>query len=256
MTPINQPSTNASSQPKTLSQTVRGRNMMVLDHLYVVNFVVSRMSINLPPGMSRDDLISIGTWGLIDAANKFDESKGVLFKTYATTRVRGAILDELRRNSLGGQTLCRKARHLEKAVRKVEFGKDGTAATDLEVAKEMGVTVEKLHILYAEVARSFLVSLDDPTYRDDEGNTLGDSLPDSSSEPFKTIASKERKTLIKGVVQALPRQEQMVLLLYYYEELTFREIGLILSVSESRISQIHTKAIVRLRGRLKNKLGV
>ena len=228
------------------------RNRLVEDHVHLVKYVVNRMAISLPPGMGRDDLLSIGCWGLIDAAGKFDEAKGVLFKTYAITRIRGAILDELRRHSLGGQTLCRKARALEKAVRLVESRHDGKSAPDEEVAEELGIT-EKLRHLYTEVAHSFLVSLDDHTYNDDDSESFVDGLKDTKMpEPSMAMEKLELKETIMKHIESIPQQEKLVLTLYYYEELTFKEIGRVLNVSESRVSQIHTKAIVRMRGRLRH----
>jgi len=232
--------------------TLRVRNSLVVSHVHLVKYVVNRMTLSLPPGISREDLISIGSWGLIDAANKFDESKGVLFKTYAITRIRGSILDELRRNSLGGQTLCRKARSLEKGIQAVEQQKSGQPATDEEVAKEMGISLAKLRSLYAEVARSFLVSLDDSTFNDDDGDTFADTLQDKRSpDPLALTEKQELKEAVLSSIKSMPEQEKKVLTLYYYDELTFKEIGFILSVSESRVSQIHTKAILRMKGRLR-----
>ncbi len=232
---------------------LKKRNKLVEEHIYLVNYVVNMMNVKPPPGVSRDDLLSIGSWGLIDAANKYDEDKGVLFKTYAVTRIRGSILDELRRNSLGGQTLCRKARLLEKAIRAVEQKQDGKSAKDEDVARELGVTPEKLQKLYTEVSRSFLISLDDFISTDDSGDAFVDTIQDKRSpDPSMQAEKSELKETILTIINEIPYQEQKVLTLYYYEELTFREIGYILEVSESRVSQIHTKAILRMRSRLKN----
>jgi RNA polymerase sigma factor FliA len=247
-----------SSEQKDSTDTVKTtatRNTLVEEHVHLVKFVVNRMSVSLPPGMGRDDLLSIGCWGLIDAADKFDLNKGVMFKTYAVTRIRGAILDELRRHSLGGQTLCRKARALEKAIKAVELRNDGKSATDEDVAEELGITVEKLRHMYMEVAHSFLVSLDDHTYGDDDSDSFVDTIQDSNiPEPAKAMETIELKETIMGHIDSIPQQEKLVLTLYYYEELTFKEIGNVLNVSESRVSQIHTKAIMRMRGRLKHSL--
>ena len=190
--------------------------------------------------------------GLIDAAKKFDQSKGVQFKTYSVPRIRGAILDELRRYTLGGQTLCRKARQIEQATKAIEIRKEGESASDDELADELGISKEKLHKMMAEVSRSFLISLDEPTYSDNSTMSFADTIEDQKMmTPDTFLEKKEQKYLMKQVIQELPEQEKKVLVLYYFEELTLREIGLILSVSESRVSQIHTKAILRLRSRLK-----
>ena len=123
----------------------KNENQLVVSHLYLVKFVVSRMTMNLPPGLTKDDLHAIGSMGLIDAAKKFDTKKGVQFKTYSVTRIRGAILDELRRYTLGGQTLCRKARQIEQATKAIEIRKKGSSASEEEVADELGISKEKLH---------------------------------------------------------------------------------------------------------------
>jgi len=210
------------------------------------------MTMNLPPGVTKDDLHAIGSMGLIDAAKKFDTSKGVQFKTYSVPRIRGAILDELRRYTLGGQTLCRKARQIEQATKAIEIRKDGGSASDEEVADELGITKEKLNKMMTEVSRSFLISLDEPTYSDNVTTSFADTIEDQRLlTPDIFLENKERKSLIQNVIQELPNQEKKVLVLYYFEEITLREIGLVLGVSESRVSQIHTKAILRLRSRLK-----
>tara|TARA_A100001015_G_C14834702_1_gene650052 strand:+ start:61 stop:798 length:738 start_codon:yes stop_codon:yes gene_type:complete len=225
---------------------------LIISHLYLVKFVVNRMAMNLPPGMTKDDLYAIGSLGLIDASKKFDKSKGVLFKTFSVPRIRGAILDELRRYTLGGQTLCRKARQIEKATKAIELRKDGGAASLEELAQELGITTQKLDKMMTEVSRSFLISLDEPTYSDESATSLSETLEDQKLlTPSAFTDHKEMKQIIQSSIQELPEQEKKVLVLYYFEEMTLREIGLVLSVSESRVSQIHTKAIVRLRSRLK-----
>ncbi|MGC6367823.1 MAG: FliA/WhiG family RNA polymerase sigma factor [Candidatus Marinamargulisbacteria bacterium] len=237
--------------PDSMS-SLKNEKQLVISHLYLVKFVVNRLTMNLPPGVTKDDLHAIGSMGLIDAAKKFDVSKGVQFKTYSVPRIRGAILDELRRYTLGGQTLCRKARQIEQATKAIEIRKEGGAASDDELADEMGISKEKLHKMMAEVSRSFLISLDEPTYADNNTASFADTIEDQKMiTPEVFFEKKEQKDLVKRVVHELPEQEKKVLVLYYFEELTLREIGLILQVSESRVSQIHTKAILRLRSRLK-----
>ena len=153
---------------------------------------------------------------------------------------------------MGGQTLCRKARQIEQATKAIEIRKEGESASDDELAEELGISKEKLHKMMAEVSRSFLISLDEPTYSDNSSMSFADTIEDQKMmTPDSFLEKKEQKYLMKQVIQELPEQEKKVLVLYYFEELTLREIGLILSVSESRVSQIHTKAILRLRSRLK-----
>ena len=241
-------SNNAVTTPELKEE----QNELITSHLYLVKYVVNRLTMNLPPGVTKDDLHAIGSIGLIDAAKKFDESKGVLFKTYSVTRIRGAILDELRRYTLGGQALCRKARQIEQALKAVRQRNKTEQASDKELAEEIGVSPEKLQKMMTEVSRSFLVSLDEPTYNDDTTSSFSDTIEDKRVlTPDSFIENKERKQIIRDSVQELPDQEKKVLVLYYFEEMTLREIGLVLNVSESRVSQIHTKAILRLRSKMK-----
>ena len=158
---------------------------------------------------------AIGSMGLIDAAKKFDVSKGVQFKTYSVPRIRGAILDELRRYTLGGQTLCRKARQIEQATKAIEIRKGGSAS-DEEVADELGITKEKLNKMMTEVSRSFLISLDEPTYSDNSTASFSDTIEDQKLlTPDLFMENKERKKMMQQVVQELPDQEKKVLVLYY-----------------------------------------
>jgi len=232
-----------------VQKNLSARDKLIVEHLNLVKYVVNRMTINLPPGVEKSDLISIGSWGLIDAAQKFDPRKGVLFKTYAITRIRGSILDELRRLSLGGQALCRKTKNLEKATVAVEIRK-GSPATDDEVAEELGVSTDELLQLYTDVSRSFLISLDASSGDDDSDSNMKSLQAKRTSDPSIIVENIELTETLKQAIDELPDQEKKVLALYYFEELTLKEIGMILEVSESRVSQIHTKAIVRLRGRL------
>ncbi|MEC8678170.1 MAG: FliA/WhiG family RNA polymerase sigma factor, partial [Candidatus Margulisiibacteriota bacterium] len=216
------------------SSSTKNEKQLIISHLYLVKFVVNRLTMNLPPGVTKDDLHAIGSMGLIDAAKKFDVTKGVQFKTYSVPRIRGAILDELRRYTLGGQTLCRKARQIEQATKAIEIRKDGESATEDELADELGITKVKLHKMMAEVSRSFLISLDEPTYADNSTTSFADTIEDQKMmTPDIFLEKKEQKHVVKQVIQELPNQEKKVLVLYYFEELTLREIGLVLSVSES-----------------------
>ena len=155
---------------------------------------------NLPPGVTKDDLHAIGSMGLIDAAKKFDVSKGVQFKTYSVPRIRGAILDELRRYTLGGQTLCRKARQIEQATKAIEIRKEGGSASDDELANEMGITKEKLHKMMAEVSRSFLISLDEPTYADNTTSSFADTIEDQKMITPELFLRKKNKRMLLNVL--------------------------------------------------------
>lgn len=227
------------------------KEKLVVQYVPLVKYVVGRMAINLPPGMDNDDLISIGCWGLIDAAKKFDHSRGVQFKTYAMTRIRGSILDELRRLSLGGQALCRKAQMLEKAFARVEAAKTRPATTE-EVAADLEMTKDEVEKMIAEVNMSFMVSLDNHYNSEDDGESKAASIADTNApEVDFDIQLTERKEQLEKALDSLQDQERLVISLYYYEELTLKEIAKIVKVSESRISQIHGKAIFQLKNKLK-----
>ena len=158
----------------------------------------------------------------------------------------------MRRYTLGGQTLCRKARQIELAIKAIEIRNQGKSATLPEIAKELDVSLDKLNKMLTDVSRSFLISLDEPTYVDDSKTSFSDTIEDNRLiSPDQFIENKEQQKIVRDIVQELPNQEKQVLVLYYFEELTLREIGVILKVSESRVSQIHTKAIIRLRSRLR-----
>ncbi|HAR64504.1 MAG: FliA/WhiG family RNA polymerase sigma factor [Candidatus Margulisiibacteriota bacterium] len=224
---------------------------LVIQYIPLVKYVVGRMGINLPPGLDNDDLVSIGCWGLIDAAKKFDENRGVQFKTYAMTRIRGSILDELRRLSLGGQALCRKAQMLEKAFAKVELQKGKPASVE-EVAAVLQISKDDVDKLMAEVNLSFLLSLDTNNSYGEEGDNKVDTIVDQNAEGIDVFIQKnEQREMLERALDCLSDQEKMVINLYYYEELTLKEIAKILKVSESRISQIHGKAIFHLKTKLK-----
>ena len=195
-------------------------------------------------------MVSYGILGLIDAIDKYDIDKNVKFKTYAKTRIRGAIFDELRILDWTPRSIRQKARKLEKAYAKLE-GKLGRDAKDDEVAEYLGVDISELHKLFDETKKSLLLSLDEMFYDDDEGSSRFDYIEDEKSEnPQTKIEEAEAKKILADAISKLSDRERMVITLYYYEELTSKEIGKILGVSDSRVSQLHTKAILRLRGRL------
>ncbi len=221
-------------------------------HARIVKYVAGRMAIGLPHYVEFNDLVSAGLLGLLQAIDNFDPERGIKFETYAIPRIRGAILDELRSQDWFPRSLRRKAKMLEEAygVLEVQLGRP---ATDAEVAKRLSIDINELDDMIGEVAVATIVSLDADTSGDESDNStsLGDYLADTRSEDIeKVLARQEMKDLIGSRMAELPEKEQLVLVLYYYEELTLKEIGEILDVTESRVCQIHTRAILRLKGKI------
>jgi RNA polymerase sigma factor for flagellar operon FliA len=228
----------------------RIKDALIMKYASFVKYVAGRIAVNLPSNVEFDDLVSYGILGLIDAIDKYDSERNVKFKTYAKTRIRGAIFDELRILDWTPRSIRQKARKLEKAYAKLE-GKLGRDAKDEEIAEYLNIDISELHKLFDETKKSLLLSLDEIFYDDDEGSSRFDFIEDEKSDnPQSKIEEAEAKKILADAISKLSDRERMVITLYYYEELTSKEIGKILGVSDSRVSQLHTKAILRLRGRL------
>ncbi|OGH63327.1 MAG: RNA polymerase sigma factor WhiG [Candidatus Lindowbacteria bacterium RIFCSPLOWO2_12_FULL_62_27] len=228
------------------------RNKLILYFAPVVKFVAGRMMVNMPPNVEYEDLVSYGTLGLIDAIDKFDITKGIKFKTYANLRIQGAILDELRASDWIPRSIRKKARDVERAIQALE-AKLGRPATDEEIAKALDMSFEEYAELLSQISGTAMLSLNDVWYigKDDDEITVGDQVEDTeSTTPDLQIERDEAKSLLKEMILKLPEREKQVIYLYYYEELTLKEIGEVLNVTESRVSQIHTQCILRLRSKL------
>ena len=232
------------------SHDQRIKDNLIMKYASFVKYVAGRVAVNLPSNVEFDDLVSYGILGLIDAIDKYDPERKVKFKTYAKTRIRGAIFDELRILDWTPRSIRQKARKLEKAYAKLE-GKLGRDATDEEIAEFLKIDIAELHKLFDETKKSLLLSLDEIFYDDEEGSSRFDFVENPKSDnPQLKIEEAEAKKILADAIGKLSDRERMVVTLYYYEDLTSKEIGKILGVSDSRISQLHTKAILRLRGRL------
>ncbi len=206
----------------------------------------------LPPHIDINDLINAGVIGLIDAIAKFDASKQIKFKTYAEFRIRGAILDELRSMDWVPRSVRQKARKVEDAYAKLE-GSLGRPAKDEEVAKELDMDMGNFHKLLSDTASISLLSLDDLGEDDTEPskrNLLEYIMQDEKDWPSHKMGINEIREMVSDTIQSLPEKERMVISLYYYDELTMKEIGHVLKFTESRVSQIHTKSILRLRSKM------
>ena len=233
------------------------RRDLVNKYARIVKYVAGRMAIGLPHYVDFNDLISAGLLGLIQAIDNFDYLRGIKFETYAIPRIRGAILDELRSQDWFPRSLRRKAKQLEETYATLE-GRLGRPATDREVANALHIDVSDLDSILGEVAVATIMSLDADASSDesDQSTSLGEYLADPRAEDMEqTIAAQEMRELIGQRMAELPEKEQLVLVLYYYEELTLKEIGEILDVTESRVCQIHTKAIMRLKGKIQRHEG-
>ncbi|MCC6742550.1 MAG: FliA/WhiG family RNA polymerase sigma factor [Acidobacteria bacterium] len=225
------------------------RDSLIEDHLSLVRFLAGRVCSKLPSSIEVDDLIGAGTIGLIDAADKFDPTRGIRFRTYAERRIRGAILDHLRSLDWAPRSLRRRARELQAAHSTLQR-EHGRSVEDVEVAAFLEIGIDELHGLVNEINSVQLASLH--LGDDADGSPVIDpiqSLPASPEfNPFTTYEREEARQQLADAVEALPEKERLVISLYYVDELTMKEIGSVLGVNESRVSQIHTKAVARLRG--------
>ncbi|MCF8061410.1 MAG: FliA/WhiG family RNA polymerase sigma factor [Deltaproteobacteria bacterium] len=234
------------------------RERLILQYAPLVKTIAGRLGMRLPQHVSQDDLVSAGIMGLLDAVDKFNEDKGVAFKSYAEFRIRGAMLDELRAMDWVPRSVRRNARRLEAAFAKVE-NESMRPATDEEVARELGIDMEAYYGLLEETRGISVISEDDlgrilPAGGADHSprRAPAELVPDNPSD---SLDLTEIRDVIAEAIEKLPKNERTVVSLYYYEELTMKEIGDVMDYTESRISQLHTKAVLRLRGILKGYFG-
>jgi len=225
------------------------RDLLLLEHLPAVRYIARRIHERLPQHVELDDLISAGIVGLIDAFGKFDHTKKVQFKSYAQFRIRGAILDSLRMLDWSPRELRRKGRAVEEAIRAVQQ-RMGCAPAEQEIASEMKLTLPEYHQLLGDLKGLEIGSLNLERTEDSGDEELA-YIPGSPEEdPLFRCLEGEMKQHLIDAIDGLPEKERLVLTLYYYEELTMKEIGLTLGVVESRVSQIHSSAVLRLRSAL------
>jgi RNA polymerase sigma factor for flagellar operon FliA len=235
---------------KTRDQTIR--DFFVRQYAPLVKYVAGKVALGMPQNVEFDDLVGFGVFGLFDAIEKFDPGKHVKFKTYAVTRIRGAIFDELRTIDWVPRSVRQKARELEDTVRRLESSL-GRAASDLEIAAAMEMEVKEFQQMMLKISGTSMLSLHDIWYtgEDNDKISIAESIESPGSLNPDTIVEKEEiKRVIVSAIKELPEKEKKVLVLYYYEDLTLKEIGEVLEVTESRVSQLHTKAITRLRAKL------
>ncbi|HKO21399.1 MAG TPA: FliA/WhiG family RNA polymerase sigma factor [Candidatus Eisenbacteria bacterium] len=242
----------AHRTPRSRNRKERQKEVALSKYAPLVKYVVDRLALHLPKSVERDDLISAAIIGLFDALEKYDASKGTKFETYAIWRIRGAILDELRSLDWASRSIRRKARNVEEVAR--ELGqKLGRAATEEEVADALNLSPVELSRLMDEVHGTALLSLSKSVSSDEDQDfiQLEDIVDDPShKDALEVIESDEAREVLLETIDGLPEQQRLVVALYYYEEMTLKEIGEALHISESRVSQIHTRAVKTLKGRL------
>jgi len=223
----------------------------------VVKYVAGRMSSGLPAHVEEAELISYGLGGLITAIERFDLAREIKFETYAITRIRGAIIDELRTLDWVPRSVRARARQIERVNMKLE-AKLQRVPTDEEMAAELGISLDDFHEALLQISSSTIVALDElwnVTDSGGEGVSLLDTLPDRRTpDPHVLVERSNLRERIADAISALPEREKLVVALYYYENLTLREIGEVLGVTESRVSQLHTKAVLRLRSKLASEM--
>jgi len=227
----------------------RLRERLILHYSPLVKYVAGRVGVGLPPNVEQADLVSYGIFGLMDAIDKFDLERGFKFETYAINRIRGAIIDELRSLDWIPRSVRYKAREVEKSYAALEARLHRTP-TEAEVAQEMGIKLEELHQIFSQMSYVNVVALDE-LLGGEKDSSPEQVLEDTRAEdPVAAFEAEETKHLLAKAINQLPEREKIVVTLYYYEGLTLAEIGQVLGVTESRICQMHTKAVLQLRSKL------
>jgi RNA polymerase sigma factor for flagellar operon FliA len=235
---------------RTHDQALRDR--LIVAYAPLVKYVAGRLGSGLPAHVDEGDLVSYGLLGLIDAIERYDPGRDIKFETFAMARIKGSIIDELRALDWVPRSVRARAREIERAIGELE-AKLGRAPTDEEIATKIGVTTEELEESLTDISRSSIAALDELWSVSDAGDqvSLIDTIEDTGgTRPAEALDETETKELLADAIARLPDREKLVITLYYYEELTLREIGEVLGVTESRVSQLHTKAVLRLKSRL------
>jgi RNA polymerase sigma factor for flagellar operon FliA len=240
--------TAGARAPQRRAAALADRNALVEAHLPQVKYIAERLAARLPASVDREDLIGAGVLGLLDAVDKYDPARGVLFKTYAEMRVRGAMLDSLRDLDWAPRSMRQRAREVEAVAREIEQ-EHGRAAEEEEVAAGLGLTVSEFHHLLNELRGLTITGLDSDD--EDEASLQARQIHDDPARtPLALYERAEVRDQLAQAIKHLPERERQVVALYYIEELSMKEVGAVLGVTESRVSQIHTQAVVRLRAEL------
>ncbi|KMQ50602.1 RNA polymerase sigma factor for flagellar operon [Chitinispirillum alkaliphilum] len=233
------------------------KDKLLLEYAHLVKYITQRLAVNMPSSVDRDDLLSSGTMGLIKAVETFDPGRGFKFETYAGHKIRGAVLDELRALDWVPRSVRQKSRDLQRTFSKLE-NELGRMPYDDEVCKELGISMGEYENLLSEVTPTTLISLEEAM--PDRGSDakelrIIDTIEDPGGDnPLKELGFSEVKNILKEAIANLQEKEKLVVALYHYEELTLKEIGVVLELTESRVSQIHSKAVLKLRSKLLQKI--
>lgn len=232
---------------------IRARDRLIVAYSPLVKYVAGRLSSGLPQTVDTADLVSYGIFGLIDAIDKFDPDRGIKFETYAIARIKGAIIDELRAMDWVPRSVRARAREFEAAYIALE-NRLKHVPSDAEIAEEMGITLRELQAILTRLSYTSVISFEDiwspGADHEDRTDPLGAIADDRAEDPVSLFETWELKQILAAAIERLPEREKSVIALYYYEGLTLKEVGAVLGVTESRVSQMHTKAVLRLRARL------
>ncbi len=234
------------------------RDQLLNQYLQLVKNVAGRMAAGFPKSVELNDLINTGVIGLIEAFNNFDPSRGVKFETFAVPRIRGAILDELRALDWVPRSTRAKARNIDRALMKLE-NELGRGPSEKELAKRMEISISDLFSAKKDVSVTSLLSLDELICREDDNRQVPriETIENTTTvDVLRDMEKVELRTYLLQAISSLTEQERLVVSLYYYEELTLKEIGDIMLISESRVSQIHTRAVIRLRSMIRDKFAI
>jgi RNA polymerase sigma factor for flagellar operon FliA len=232
--------------------TTADRDSLIVHYSPLVKYVAGRVAVGLPQNVDQADLVSYGIFGLIDAIEKFDLERGFKFETYAISRIKGAIIDELRSIDWVPRSVRAKARNVERAYSKLEAQFHRTP-TDAELADELDLTDAQLQQTFGQISFIGLVALDETLSgagERGEAMSLGDTVADGGPGPMASYEVEEMRQILAEAINGMPEREKIVLTLYYYEGLTLAEIGQVLGVTESRVCQIHTKSVIHLRAKI------
>jgi RNA polymerase sigma factor FliA len=227
------------------------RKAAVTNYAPLVKRLAHHLAAKLPPSVQVDDIIQAGMIGLMDAANRYEREHGTQFETYATQRIRGAMLDELRQNDWMPRAVRSSQRTIESAMSKLEQ-RLGRAASDSEMAAELHMTIGQYHELLNEARGCQLLHLDELGGNDNEEQYLDRHRTDEDDDPHSQLEDRQFRTALAKAIDHLPEREKMVMGIYYEQDLNFREIAAIMGITESRVCQIHTQAVARIRTKLKN----
>lgn len=231
------------------------RDQLIVEYAQLVKIVAGRLSMYLGYNVEYDDLVGYGIFGLIDAIDKFDYGKNVKFETYASLRIRGAILDQIRKMDWIPRSLRQKQRRIDQAMSKIE-AETGNTATDEQIAQELGISLDELNNWQGQAKMSNMVSLDEFTEEGTETTKMEAVGNARFDRPEDVVEKEELKKMIVEALDNLTEKEREVVVLYYYEDMTLKEISLVLEVSESRVSQLHTKALNKMKLKLGDYMGV